>query len=74
MFNEFRLTHDVVASLDIPNSLSHSDVGLIDDFDINEWRFGGEMAPKESKLQQYLKSPLIILGGRVTNKEFDILV
>src|SRR5579859_3319603 len=73
MFDEFRLSHGVAASLDIPNSPSHSDVGLIDDFDISEWQFGGAMVPKESELQRYLKSPLMILGGRAANKEFDIL-
>jgi hypothetical protein len=73
MFEEFRLSHDVAASVDIPNSPSDFDIDLIDDFDINEWRFGGAMVPKESELQRYLKSPLMILGGKVTNKEFDVL-
>ena len=67
MFEEFRLTHDVAASVDIPNSPSHFNVNLIDDFDINEWRFG-ETIPKESKLQQYLKSPLMILRGKSQTK------
>jgi len=40
MFEEFRFSHDVAASVDIPNSPSDFDVNLIDDFDINEWRFG----------------------------------
>jgi hypothetical protein len=73
MFDEFRLSHSVAASLDIPNSLPLSDVGLVDDFDISEWRFGGAMVPKESELQRYLKSPLMILGERVANNEFDVL-
>jgi len=63
MFEEFRLTHDVAASVDISNSPSHFNVDLIDDFDINEWRFGG-IIPKESELQRYLKSPLMILGEK----------
>ena len=49
------------------------DVDLIDDFNISEWRFGGGDDTKESELQRYLKSPLIILGGKVANKEFDVL-
>src|SRR5947207_8287392 len=73
MFEEFRLSHDVAASADIPDSPSDFDVNLIEDFDISEWRFGGAMISKESELQRYLKSPLLILGGKVTNKEFDIL-
>ena len=73
IFNEFRLSHNVTASVDIPDSPSDFDVNLIDDFDISEWRFGGAMISKESELQWYLKSPLVILGGKVANKEFDIL-
>ena len=63
----------MAASVDIPDSPSDFDVDLIDDFNISEWRFGGAMIPKESELQRYLKSPLIILGGKVANKEFDVL-
>ena len=33
----------------------------------------GVMISKESELQRYLKNPLIILGGKVANKEFDVL-
>ena len=73
MFEEFRLSHDVAASADIPDSPSDFDVNLIEDFDISEWRFGGAMISKESELQWYLKSPLIILEGKVANKEFDVL-
>ena len=54
----------MAASLDVPDSPSDFDVDLIDDFNISEWRFGGAMIPKESELQRYLKSPLIILGGK----------
>src|SRR5579859_3893690 len=73
MFQEFKLSHDVATAVDISNSPSPSDVDLIEDFDINEWRFGGAVIPKESELQRYLKSPLLILGGKVANKEFDVL-
>ena len=73
MFEEFRLSHDVAASVDIPNSPSDIDVDLIDDFDISEWRFGGVTIPKESELQRYLKSPALILGGKAANNEFDVL-
>jgi hypothetical protein len=72
MFEEFRLSHDAATSADILKSPSRN-VNLIDDFDINEWRFGGVMVPKVSELQQYLKSPLLILWGKVANKEFDVL-
>src|SRR5438045_5035020 len=73
MFEEFRLSHDVAASADIPDSPSDFNVNLIEDFDISEWRFGGAMISKVSELQQYLKSPLLILGGKVANKELDVL-
>jgi len=37
MFEAFRLSHDVAASMNIPNSPSDIEVDLIDDFDISEW-------------------------------------
>jgi len=73
MFQEFRISHDVAAAVDIPNSPSHIDVDLIDDFDINEWRFGGGVVQRESELQRYLKSPLMVLWGKIANNEFDVL-
>src|SRR5579859_3349809 len=72
MFEEFKLSYNAATSEDILNSPSH-DINLIDDFDINEWRFGGGMVPKENELQRYLKSPLTILDGKVANNDFDVL-
>jgi len=73
MFEEFKISHDVAAAVDILNSSSNIDVDLIDDFDINEWRFGRGVVQRESELQRYLKSPLMVLQGRVANNEFDVL-
>ena len=73
IFEEFRLTHDVAASVDIPNSPSHFNVDLIDDFDINEWRFGG-IIPKESELQRYLKSPIQASLKSALPKKLPILL
>jgi len=49
MFEEFRLSYDVAASMDNPSSPSDSDVDLIDKFDINNWGFGGAMVLKENE-------------------------
>ena len=73
MFEEFRLSYNVVALMDNPSSPSDSDVDLIDEFDINDWQFGGAMVPKENELQRYLKSPLMILEGKKANDDFDCL-
>jgi hypothetical protein len=61
-----------VTASDISNSSSPLNVDFIDDFDINE-RFEGAMVSKESELQRYMKSPFMILGGKVVNNEFDVL-
>ena len=74
MFEEFRLFFNVETSVNISDSPSPSDIDIIDDFDINQWRFGGLKVPKESELQRYLKSPLMILPGKVANNNFDVLV
>jgi len=73
MFEEFRIFEDVAASLDISESpISDSDLDLFKDFDISRWRFGnGEQT--ESELERYLKSPLMVLQGKVANKSFDVL-
>ena len=73
MFQEFKISHDVATAVDVSNSPSPSDVDLIEDFDINEWRFGRGAVQQESELQRYLKSPLMVLQGKVANNEFDIL-
>jgi hypothetical protein len=73
MFEEFRISDDVVGSLDIPeSSMSDSELDLLEDFDISRWRFGnGEQS--ESELEPYLKSPLMVLHGAMANKTFDVL-
>ena len=63
----------MAAAVDIPDSPSYIDDNLIDNFDINEWRFGGGVVQRESELQRYLKSPLMVLKGKITNSEFDVL-
>jgi hypothetical protein len=77
MFQEFQESYNasVAATVDILDSPSDDsdDIDLINDFDINEWRFGGGVVQKESELQRYLKSPLMILQGKAANKEFDVL-
>ena len=73
MFEEFRISDDVAAPLDISESpMSDSDLDLFNDFDISRWRFGnGEQS--ESELERYLKSPLMVLPGKEANKSFDVL-
>ena len=73
MFEEFRISDDVVTSLDISEfPVSDSDLDLFKDFDISRWRFGnGEQS--ESELECYLKSPLMVLQGKEANKLFDVL-
>jgi hypothetical protein len=73
IFEEFKLSHNVGASMDISSFPSVSDGDLIDDFDISDWRFGGTRVPKDNELQRYLKSPLMILRGKLANKEFNVL-
>ena len=52
--------------------MSDSNLDLLEDFDISRWRFGnGEQS--ESELERYLKSPLMVLQGKVANKSFDVL-
>jgi hypothetical protein len=71
MFEEYQLLYQT--DQDSENILELDEVNLHDTFDINEWRFGGGLAPKENELQRYLKSPLVILGTRVANAEFNVL-
>lgn len=73
MFEKFRISDDVTASLDIPeSSMSDSNLDLFEDFDISRWRFGNE-EQIESELERYLKSSLMILQGKEVNKSFDVL-
>ena len=44
VFGEFRLSHDVAASADIPNSPSDSEVNLVHDFGVRKWWFGGAIS------------------------------
>ena len=78
MFAEFsaKLSDENVAasSLDILSPASESsDLDLLEDFAINQWRFGGRTVPKENELERYLKSPLMILEGKRANDNFDCL-
>ena len=72
IFNEFRLSHNVTASVDIPDSPSEFEANLIDEFNISEWRFRGAMISKKSKLQLYLKS-VGNSGGGSHQQGVDIL-
>jgi len=70
MFKEFQLLYE--ANWEAKDILQDEEVDLQEGFDINEWRFGG-LVPKENELQRYLKSPVMILVGKVANDEFDVL-
>jgi hypothetical protein len=71
MFKEFEALYE--ADQEYDDVLEVEEVDLHDTFDINEWRFGRGVAPKENELQRYLKSPLVILGTRAANERFDVL-
>ena len=78
MFAEFAAKlsnkHMAASSSDISSSPSDSsDLDLLEDFDINRWRFGGRAVSKETELERYLKSLLMILEGKKANIEFDCL-
>lgn len=71
MFLEFQTLYEARRESD--DILEIDGVDLHDDFDINEWRFGGVAIPRDNELQWYLKSPLMILRGKVANDSFDVL-
>jgi len=80
MFAEFKKKYedDIAAAsynsdiLDCESESENSDLDLLEDFDVNQWRFG-RAVPKESELERYLKSPLMVLEGRRANNDFDCL-
>jgi hypothetical protein len=71
MFKEFEALYEVAEEL--PDIFEVEKVDLHDSFDINEWRFGSGVVHKDNELQRYLKSPLVVLAGRVANDEFNVL-
>jgi hypothetical protein len=74
MFQEFRIMYESEVSNDLSEGIFEvEEVDVHDDFDINEWRFGGGTVPKENELQRYLKSPLMNLGTSAAHNAFDVL-
>jgi hypothetical protein len=55
MFEKFQLLYQT--DQESGNILEVEEVNLHDACDINEWRFGGGIAPRENELQRYLNSP-----------------
>jgi hypothetical protein len=72
MFEEFKLLYELDLGVE-EDILEVEEVDLHDNFDINQWRFGGGSTFKENEFQRYLKSPLVILAGKGANDEFDVL-
>jgi hypothetical protein len=71
MFEEFKLIYEADRETEDVSDIDEPD--RCEGFDINEWRFGGGVVHKENELLRYLKSPLLILGKRTANEEFNVL-